>query len=107
ISQLPRIQRRNDAPRRPRPTLPVPPSSTRTSNAAPSFLDTLLNSQERLHNLQNVRIHGPEQSSSSSIVITRGTEEYDPFAIDDDENDSEQLKSAKNQKQESIRINNG
>ncbi|CAM4754905.1 unnamed protein product [Rotaria magnacalcarata] len=59
ISQLPRIQRRNDAPRRPRPTLPVPPSSTRTSNAAPSFLDTLLNSQERLHNLQNVRIHGP------------------------------------------------
>ncbi|CAF3739368.1 unnamed protein product [Rotaria socialis] len=62
ISQLPRIQRRNDAPSRPRPTLPVPPpprSSTRTSNAAPSFLDTLLNSQERLHNLQNVRIHGP------------------------------------------------
>ncbi|CAF3836909.1 unnamed protein product [Rotaria magnacalcarata] len=56
---------------------------------------------------QPVCYNSPEQSSSSSIVITRGTEEYDPFAIDDDENDSEQLKSAKNQKQESIRINNG
>lgn len=49
----------------------------------------------------------PEQISSSSIVINRGNEEYDPFAIDDDEHENEQLTDTKQQKQESIRINNG
>lgn len=63
ISQLPRIQRRVDAPpARPRPRAPRPPTIIRTSNSTsstnPSFIDNLLNSQERLHNLQNVRMHG-------------------------------------------------
>ena len=68
ISQLPRIQRRTTAPARPPPPTPVPvPSTTpttvtRTSNAVSStnasFLDDLLSSQQRLYNLQNVRMHG-------------------------------------------------
>ncbi len=67
INQLPRIQRRIDAPSRPRPrplpaSRPAPAPSTQTSNptplTTPSFIDHLLNSQERLHNLQNVRMHG-------------------------------------------------
>jgi hypothetical protein len=48
-----------------------------------------------------------DQISSSSIVINRGSEEYDPFAIDDDTHENEQLTETKYQKQESIRINNG
>ncbi|CAF2522575.1 unnamed protein product [Rotaria sp. Silwood2] len=63
INQLPRIQRRTDAPLRPRPIPRSSTTTTRTSDSissiAPSFIDNLLNSQERLHNLQNVRIHGP------------------------------------------------
>ncbi|CAF1062728.1 unnamed protein product [Rotaria sordida] len=67
INQLPRIQRRADAPLRSRPTprlpSPPPPTTTQTSHSTssnvPSFLDNLLNSQQRLHNLQNVRINGP------------------------------------------------
>jgi hypothetical protein len=53
-----------DAPTRPRPRPPPSSSSmiTRTSNLTSSsnssFIDNLLNSQERLHNLQNVRMHG-------------------------------------------------
>ncbi|CAF2969972.1 unnamed protein product [Rotaria sp. Silwood2] len=60
---------------------------------------------------QPVRYNTPERKSSSSIVINRGNEEYDPFAIDDDDDNNnkeiEQLKNAKHQKQDSIRINNG
>jgi hypothetical protein len=62
IHQLPRIQRRADASTRVRPR-PAPPTLIRTttdltSSTNPSFIDNLLNSQERLHNLQNVRMHG-------------------------------------------------
>lgn len=47
----------------------------------------------------------PGQTTPSSIVINRGNEEYDPFTVDEEDlNESEQ---SKNQKQESIRINNG
>ena len=50
----------------------------------------------------------PEQTPSSSIVINRGNEEYDPFAADDDdEHENEQSTDTNHQKQESIRINNG
>lgn len=62
ISQLPRIQRRADAPARPSQPTPVPTPVTRTLTTVPltnaSFLDDLLNSQQRLHNLENVRMHG-------------------------------------------------
>lgn len=61
VSQLPRIQRRADAPVRTqnRPPRPNPPRPTQSlPSTSPSFLDGLLNSQERLHNLQNVRMHG-------------------------------------------------
>lgn len=64
IRQLPRIQRRVDAPPRPRPVQqqqqPAPPQQhlNRTSSTTSSFLDNLLNTQQRLHNLQNVRIQG-------------------------------------------------
>jgi len=65
INQLPRIQRRVDAPSRPRATTTTRRTTaitTRISNPTssnnPSFIDNLLNSQERLHNLQNVRMHG-------------------------------------------------
>ena len=56
IHQLPRIRRRPDAPIR-------EPSRIRTiqrtvTAPTPSFLDNLLNSQERLHTLQNIRLHG-------------------------------------------------
>ncbi|CAF1300387.1 unnamed protein product [Rotaria sp. Silwood1] len=126
INQLPRIQRRTDAPVRPSPTPRSSTMTTRPSNStssvAPSFIDNLLNSQERLHNLQNmsiqeppVRFNIPEQTPSSSIVTNPGNEAYDPFTIDYDDdgdnknnnNESEQLKNAKHQKQDSIRINNG
>jgi hypothetical protein len=56
---------------------------------------------------QPVRYDIPEQTPSSSIVINRGNDEYDPFAIEDDEHENEQSKDTKHQKQESIRINNG
>jgi len=62
INQLPRIRRRVDAPSRPRAAAAAPITTTRISNPTPSnnpsFIDNLLNSQERLHNLQNVRMHG-------------------------------------------------
>jgi hypothetical protein len=56
---------------------------------------------------QPVRYDFPDQPTSSSIVINRGNDEYDPFAIEDDEHENEQSKDTKHQKQESIRINNG
>jgi hypothetical protein len=57
---------------------------------------------------QPVHYNIPDQISSSSIVINRGNEEYDPFAIDDDDHhENEQFNDTKHQKQESIRINNG
>ncbi len=55
INQLPRIHRRAGAPSRSRPTATPP---TTTNPTGPSFIDNLLHSQERLHNLQNVRMHG-------------------------------------------------
>ncbi len=57
INQLPRIHRRAGAPSRSRPTA-TPPTTNPTHPTGPSFLDNLLHSQERLHNLQNVRMHG-------------------------------------------------
>ncbi|UJR26601.1 hypothetical protein I4U23_007921 [Adineta vaga] len=69
ISQLPRIQRRANTLNRERPAAAAAAVATITNNnnnnniathtANPSFLDNLLHSQERLHNLQNVRMHGP------------------------------------------------
>ncbi|CAF3722795.1 unnamed protein product [Adineta steineri] len=62
INQLPRIQRRGGGPTRARPVpprLPPPPPPPPPTTTAPSFLDNLLHSQERLHNLQNVRMNGP------------------------------------------------
>ncbi len=68
INQLPRIRRRVDAPSRPHaaataaaaaaPTTTTTRISNPTASNNPSFIDNLLNSQERLHNLQNVRMHG-------------------------------------------------
>lgn len=64
INQLPRIRRRADAPVRARPA-PAPPATTTTTAAAnparsvsSSFIDNLLRSQQRLHNMQSVRLHG-------------------------------------------------
>jgi hypothetical protein len=68
VHQLPRIQRRADAPRRIRSAAATTTTATTTtmittaanvtSSTGPSFIDGLLNSQERLHNLQNIRMHG-------------------------------------------------
>jgi len=65
ISQLPRIRRRADAPvrtqnRPPRsnPPPPLPPRTQPLPSTSTSFLEDLLASQERLLNLQNVRMHG-------------------------------------------------
>lgn len=64
IHQLPRIRRRPDAApaaAAPRTTTASTRTVQRTNTApaaTPSFIDHLLTSQERLHNLQNVRMHG-------------------------------------------------
>jgi hypothetical protein len=56
---------------------------------------------------QPVHYDFSEQKSSSSTVIPRGQEKYDPFIIYDDEHENEQSPDTNHQKQESIRINNG
>jgi hypothetical protein len=59
---------------------------------------------------QPVRYDFPDQPTSSSIVINRGNEEYDPFTIEDDDEHPRSMNNENehsHQKQESIRINNG
>jgi len=55
ISQLPRIQRRTDAPLRPR-SKTITQKSNSLTNA--SFLDKLLHSQSQLYSLKNIQIQG-------------------------------------------------
>ena len=55
ISQLPRIQRRADAPIRPRLKTIAPKSNP---PASASFMDKLLYAQKHLYSLENVRMQG-------------------------------------------------
>jgi hypothetical protein len=54
INQLPRIQRRADAPPRPKPK----PKTQEPNPTSSSFIDRLLNAQKHLHSSQNIQMQG-------------------------------------------------
>ncbi|CAF1434131.1 unnamed protein product [Adineta ricciae] len=124
ISQLPRIQRRANTSTRERQVTAAMTSAANNDNTTNSstqtinvsFLDNLIHSQERLHNLQNMSVQEqyarygtPEQNLSLSLVVNRGNEPYDPHSNDednDDDDDDEQSTNTQQQQTDSIRTNN-